>query len=51
MVHDYKPFLPSNTGGKKYGMKSSVGVAKTQKARSKTFHGIAQAMAEQFFLT
>ena len=45
---DYQPFLPSNTGGKKRGQKSSVGVSKSQKESSKTFQGIAKAMANQW---
>jgi len=45
---DYEPFLPSNTGGKKRGQKSSVGVSRSQKESSKTFPGIAKAMANQW---
>lgn len=48
MVDDHKPYLPSNTGGKKRGQSFSRGVAKTQKESSKTFRGIAKAMAEQW---
>ena len=44
----YKPYLPSHTGGKKLGQKSSIGVAHTAKVRSKTFSGIAKAMATQW---
>jgi len=44
----YKPFMPSNTGGKKKGQKYSHGVAHTTKGASKTFTGIARAMAEQW---
>ena len=46
---NYIPLLPSNTGGKKRGQKyrfSSI----TQKDSSKTFPGIAKAMAEQWNL-
>lgn len=44
---DYKPYLPSNTGGKKRGQKFQF-VNITQKESSKTFTGIAKAMAEQW---
>jgi hypothetical protein len=44
----YKPFLPSNTGGKKRGQKTSRGVAHNAKDASRTFTGIAEAMAEQW---
>lgn len=47
---NYIPLLPSNTGGKKRGQKhrfSSI----TQKDSSKTFPGIAKAMAEQWTKT
>ena len=49
---DYKPYLPSNTGGKKRGQKHHI-KSISQKDASKTFEGIAKAMAEQwsFFLT
>lgn len=43
----YTPYLPSNTGGKKKGQKYHyTGI--TQKESSKTFTGIAKAMAEQW---
>ena len=49
IVIDYKPFLPSGTGrklgGDSYGEKSC---AHDGKPRSKTFPGIARAMAEQW---
>ena len=48
IIEEYIPFLPSNTGGKKRGQKSSKGVAKNAKESSKTFKGIAEAMAEQW---
>lgn len=42
-----KPFLPSNTGGKKRGQKFTfVNIGK--KESSKTFSGIAEAMANQW---
>lgn len=44
---DYKPFLPSNTGGKKRGQKFMIKNI-SQKESSKTFPGIAKAMAEQW---
>lgn len=47
---DYNPYLPSNTGGKKKGQSYSRGVSKNAKESSKTFSGIATAMAEQWGL-
>lgn len=47
---DYVPYLPSNTGGAKRGQKHSRGIAKNAKESSKTFKGIAKAMAEQWGL-
>lgn len=44
---DYKPYLPSNTGGKKRGQKYQFKNI-SQKESSKTFQGIAKAMAEQW---
>ena len=41
-------WMPSNTGGAKRGQKHSRGVAHDQKTASKTFPGIAKAMAEQW---
>jgi len=48
ILSDYKPFLPSNTGGKKRGQSFSRGVAHDAKTASKTFQGIAEAMAKQW---
>ena len=48
VVQDYKPFLPSNTGGVSRGQKHSRGVAKNAKESSVTFSGVAKAMAEQW---
>jgi len=48
VVENYKPYLPSNTGGKKRGQSYSIGTAKNAKESSKTFEGIARAMAEQW---
>ncbi len=47
IVDEYKPYLPSNTGGKKRGQKYHL-VSITAKESSKTFPGIANAMAEQW---
>lgn len=44
---NYKPYLPSNTGGKKRGQKYHF-TNITQKESSKTFKGIAEAMANQW---
>lgn len=48
IVSNYKPYLPSNTGGAKRGQKHSRGVAKNAKEASKTFKGVAHAMCEQW---
>jgi hypothetical protein len=48
IVSNYKPYLPSNTGGAKRGQKHFRGVAKNAKEASKTFKGVAQAMCEQW---
>lgn len=45
---EYTPYLPSNTGGAKRGQKFSRGTSKNAKESSKTFVGIARAMAEQW---
>ena len=46
---NYQPFLPSNTGGKKRGQKYRIkDVVRDPKEASKTFKGIAKAMAEQW---
>jgi len=47
-VKDYVSFLPSNCTGWKKGQKTQKGVAHTAKKASKTFPGIAKAMAEQW---
>jgi hypothetical protein len=47
IVTEFKPFLPSNTGGKKRGQKYQY-KSISQEESSKTFHGIARAMAEQW---
>ena len=44
---NYVPYLPSNTGGKKRGQKYLI-KSITQKESSKTFSGVAKAMAEQW---
>ena len=44
---EYKPYLPSNTGGAKRGQKATP-KSITQKESSKTFKGVAKAMAEQW---
>jgi len=48
IVKNYKPYLPSNTGGKKRGQSYSIGISKNAKESSKTFLGVAEAMAEQW---
>lgn len=47
LVTDYKPFLPSNTGGKKRGQKYQFKNI-SQEESSRTFEGVAKAMAEQW---
>lgn len=48
ILEDYKPYLPINVGGKKKGQKYSFGVSRNSKESSKTFNGIAKAMATQW---
>lgn len=48
VLKTYTPYLPSNTGGAKRGQKHSRGTARNWKEASRTFDGIAKAMAEQW---
>jgi hypothetical protein len=48
IIKEYKPYLPSNTGGKKRGQSFNKGISKNSKESSKTFKGIAEAMAMQW---
>ena len=48
VVGFYKPYCPSNTGEHSRGGGGSKGAAASAKERSKTFSGIAKAMAEQW---
>ena len=48
IVDDFRPFLPSNTGAFSRGGGGCRGVAHDAKTASKTFPGIAKAMAEQW---
>jgi len=50
IMENYVPYLPSNTGGKKRGQSSRVEKERVRdpKQASKTFEGIALAMAEQW---
>ena len=48
VLKDFAPYLPSNTGGFSRGKGGSRGVAHNAKDASKTFQGIAKAMAEQW---
>ena len=48
ILTEYTPYLPSNTGGFARGKGGSRGVAHNAKDASKTFSGIARAMAEQW---
>jgi hypothetical protein len=47
IVYEHQPYLPSNTGGAKRGQKFTYRNI-SQKDSSKTFQGIADAMAEQW---
>ena len=48
ILQEFKPYLPSNTGGFARGKGGSRGVAHNAKDASKTFKGIAEAMATQW---
>jgi hypothetical protein len=49
IIIDHKPYLPSNTGyGKRNGLKWSKGFAHNSIIASKTFTGVAAAMADQW---
>tara|TARA_R110000822_G_scaffold148158_1_gene287083 strand:+ start:40 stop:678 length:639 start_codon:yes stop_codon:yes gene_type:complete len=48
VLTDWKPFMPSNTGGKKRGQSYNRGTARNATEASKTFKGIAEAMATQW---
>lgn len=48
VLSEYIPYLPSNTGGINRGQSHSKGVVHTAKEASKTFIGIANAMASQW---
>ena len=48
VLEDFVPYLPSNTSGFSRGKGGSHGVAHNAKDASKTFCGIAKAMAEQW---
>lgn len=48
ILTEYKPWMPSNTGAFSRGGGGSRGVAHNAKLASKTFHGIAKAMADQW---
>ena len=48
VLENYQPYLPSNTSGKKRGQRHSSGISRNSKESSKTFHGIANAMAKQW---
>lgn len=50
ILNEFVAWIPSNTGCKKNGRKIQEGIAKKNRVkRSKTFDGIAKAMATQFF--
>lgn len=53
ILTEHTPWMPSNTGGFSRGQGGSRGIAHDPKTASKTFQGIADAMAKQWgdFLT
>ena len=48
VLAEYKPFVPAGTGRKAGGTATGQGYPHNSKARSKTFPGIADAMAQQW---
>lgn len=50
VLSEHTPWMPSNTGGFSRGQGGSRGIAHDQKTASKTFQGIADAMAAQWSL-
>lgn len=48
IISQHRPFMPSNTGGAKRGQQHNRGVVSNAKDASKTFSGIAAAMADQW---
>ena len=48
ILKKYRTFMPSNTGGAKRGQHHLSGIPKNNIESSKTFQGIADAMAEQW---
>lgn len=48
ILKEYQPYLPSNTGGFARGRGGSRGIVHNAKEASKTFKGIAEAMADQW---
>ena len=48
VISEYTPYLPSNKSGAKRGQRVNKGVVFTAHEASKTFLGIAQAMADQW---
>ena len=48
VLDEYGVYLPSNTGGARRGEKSTYTKVMTNKDRSRTFRGIAAAMAQQW---
>ena len=48
ILHTHTPWMPSNTGGFSRGQGGSHGIAHDPRTASKTFQGIADAMAHQW---
>ena len=48
IISEHTPFLPSNKSGAKRGQKVNKGVVFTAHEASRTFSGIAKAMADQW---
>lgn len=51
IINEYKPYLPSNTSQFAKGKGGSRGVVHNAKESSKTFKGIAEAMASQWVVS
>jgi hypothetical protein len=48
LVAETEPWLPSNSSGFRRGQRSRPGIVSGGREASRTFHGIADAMAEQW---
>lgn len=48
IITNFRTFMPSNTGGGKRGQHHLAGIPRSQVEASKTFQGVAEAMADQW---